>query len=59
MSTRLGGQQAFNVSLVLGLILLGFVLLVPKGIVPYATDLLRSFADRASSHEQRRARGLL
>jgi ABC-type branched-subunit amino acid transport system permease subunit len=59
LSTRLGGQQAFNVSLVLGLILLGFVLLVPKGIVPYATDLLRSFADRASSHEQRRARGLL
>lgn len=32
--SQIGSQQAFNSNLVLGVILVGFVLLLPKGIVP-------------------------
>jgi ABC-type branched-subunit amino acid transport system permease subunit len=34
LTTQIGTQQTFNSNLVLGLILVGFVLLVPRGIVP-------------------------
>ena len=50
ISTQLGTQQVLNANLVLGVILIGFVLLVPKGITPTVLDLL----DRA---RQRRSPG--
>ena len=58
LSTQLGTQQYFNANLVLGIILVGFVLLVPKGIVPSVASLLRQAACRrdqlvASVHERR------
>jgi ABC-type branched-subunit amino acid transport system permease subunit len=34
LSTQIGTQQTFNSNLILGAILVGFVLLVPRGIVP-------------------------
>jgi hypothetical protein len=34
LTTQIGTQQTFNSNLVLGAILVGFVLLVPRGIVP-------------------------
>lgn len=34
LNSKIGSQQAFNSNLVLGVILVGFVLLLPKGIVP-------------------------
>jgi ABC-type branched-subunit amino acid transport system permease subunit len=40
LSTAIGTQQAFNSNLVLGAILVGFVLLVPRGIVPSLGDLI-------------------
>ncbi|MFO1146758.1 MAG: branched-chain amino acid ABC transporter permease [Alsobacter sp.] len=52
---QIGSQQAFNSNLVLGVILVGFVLLLPKGIVPTARDLLtrlfRMPAERAATPE--------
>ncbi|MFU0504705.1 branched-chain amino acid ABC transporter permease [Pseudaminobacter sp. NGMCC 1.201702] len=41
LATQLGTQQLLNANLVLGIILIGFVLLVPKGIVPSACDLMQ------------------
>lgn len=38
--SQIGSQQAFNSNLVLGAILVGFVLLLPKGIVPTAQMIL-------------------
>lgn len=37
---RIGAQQAVNANLVLGVILVGFVLLLPKGLVPTARGIL-------------------
>jgi urea transport system permease protein len=42
--SKIGSQQTFNANLVLGVILVGFVLLLPKGIVPTVRDLARSAA---------------
>jgi ABC-type branched-subunit amino acid transport system permease subunit len=39
LSTQIGTQQTFNSNLVLGAILVGFVLLVPRGIVPSAMNI--------------------
>jgi ABC-type branched-subunit amino acid transport system permease subunit len=39
LTTQIGTQQTFNSNLVLGAILVGFVLLVPKGIVPSAISI--------------------
>jgi ABC-type branched-subunit amino acid transport system permease subunit len=39
LSTQIGTQQTFNSNLVLGAILVGFVLLVPRGIVPSAISI--------------------
>jgi branched-chain amino acid transport system permease protein len=38
MVTEIGTQQRFNANLVLGAILIGFVLLVPKGLAPTLRD---------------------
>lgn len=40
LSTEIGTQQTFNSNLVLGAILVVFVLLVPRGIVPSLGDLI-------------------
>jgi ABC-type branched-subunit amino acid transport system permease subunit len=48
--SRIGGQQVFDANLLLGAILVGFVLLVPQGVVPAATALLaRAFRRRPSA----------
>ncbi len=39
LSTQIGTQQVFNANLVLGAILVGFVLLVPRGVVPSLCNL--------------------
>lgn len=48
ISTQLGTQQLLNANLVLGVILIGFVLLVPKGITPTVLDLLERTCQRRS-----------
>ncbi|MBS0448936.1 MAG: branched-chain amino acid ABC transporter permease [Proteobacteria bacterium] len=40
LTTQIGTQQTFNANLVLGAILVVFVLLVPRGLVPSLGDLL-------------------
>jgi ABC-type branched-subunit amino acid transport system permease subunit len=48
--SRIGAQQIFDANLLLGAILVGFVLLVPQGVVPAATGLLaRAFRRRPST----------
>jgi len=42
----IGTQQTLNANLLLGVILMGFVLLVPQGVVPAARVLLRGLLDR-------------
>lgn len=48
ITTQIGTQQAFNSNLVLGAILVGFVLMVPRGVVPSLVSvgdwLLRRFS---------------
>lgn len=44
--TEVGTQQALNTYLVLGAILLAFVSLVPRGILPVLGDLVQSVRDR-------------
>ena len=41
LTTQIGTQQTFNSNLVLGAILVLFVLLVPKGIIPSLGDMLQ------------------
>jgi branched-chain amino acid transport system permease protein len=41
LTTQIGTQQTFNSNLVLGVILVVFVLLVPKGIIPSLGDVLQ------------------
>lgn len=48
ISTQLGTQQLLNANLVLGVILIGFVLLVPKGIAPTVLDLIGRTCQRRS-----------
>ena len=47
LTTQIGTQQTFNSNLVLGAILVGFVLLVPRGIVPSTISLCDWLARRA------------
>lgn len=42
LTTQIGTQQTVNANLVLGAILLGFVLLVPRGILPSLGDLIEA-----------------
>jgi ABC-type branched-subunit amino acid transport system permease subunit len=46
LTTAIGTQQTFNSNLVLGVILVVFVLLVPRGIVPSLGDLIDTLARR-------------
>jgi ABC-type branched-subunit amino acid transport system permease subunit len=46
LTTQIGTQQTFNANLVLGAILVVFVLLVPKGLVPTLGDVLKRLATR-------------
>jgi branched-chain amino acid transport system permease protein len=48
IATQLGTQQVLNANLVLGTILIGFVLLVPKGITPTVLDLIERTCQRRS-----------
>jgi ABC-type branched-subunit amino acid transport system permease subunit len=41
LTSWLGGMDLFNTNLVLGVILIAFVLLIPKGLVPTLTGLVR------------------
>jgi branched-chain amino acid transport system permease protein len=61
LTASLGGQQTLNNNLVLGIILIVFVLLVPRGIAPTVADWFtggrrrRAGADRAARRARRRA----
>ena len=63
LTAVLGTQSAINNSLVLGIILVGFVLAVPKGVVPTLVDWLtirrsrRSLRAREQRMRARRSRG--
>lgn len=46
LTTQIGTQQTFNSNLVLGAILVVFVLLVPRGLVPSLGDLLAKLFQR-------------
>ncbi|WP_063829674.1 branched-chain amino acid ABC transporter permease [Paraburkholderia dilworthii] len=46
LTTQLGTQQTFNASLILGAILVVFVLLMPKGIVPSIGLVIERFSRR-------------
>ena len=41
LTTQIGTQQTFNANLVLGAVLVAFVLLVPRGLVPSLGDVLQ------------------
>ena len=49
--TLLGAQALVNANLVLGVILIVFVLLVPRGVVPVVRDLLLSLTRRRSRQD--------
>ena len=53
LSTEIGTQQTFNSNLVLGAILVVFVLLVPRGIVPSLGDLIAHGWGRISRLKRR------
>ena len=53
LSTEIGTQQTFNSNLVLGAILVVFVLLVPRGIVPSLGDLIAHGSSRFSRLQRR------
>jgi ABC-type branched-subunit amino acid transport system permease subunit len=46
LTMQIGTQQTFNSNLVLGAILVVFVLLVPRGVVPTVGDLIDKFLAR-------------
>jgi ABC-type branched-subunit amino acid transport system permease subunit len=53
--TQIGSQQTFNANLVLGAILVGFVVLVPRGIVPTIGDALAFAWRQLGARRARRA----
>ncbi len=55
LTASLGGQSVFNNNLVLGIILILFVLLVPKGVAPTLIDWTRR-RSRPAGRERRRRR---
>jgi urea transport system permease protein len=50
--TRIGTQQTFNANLVLGAILVAFVLLLPKGIVPTIRSLVARLVDKTKPNSE-------
>ncbi|RAI00323.1 branched-chain amino acid ABC transporter permease [Acuticoccus sediminis] len=57
LTSYLGTQQVVNANMILGLVLIGFVLLLPKGVVPTVVDLVgRRRTRRAGRSARRRAR---
>lgn len=57
LTSALGAQQWLNTNLVLGVILIGFVLLVPKGVIPSITDWADGRREkRVSRSRERRMR---
>ncbi|UOM35191.1 branched-chain amino acid ABC transporter permease [Acuticoccus sp. I52.16.1] len=58
LTSKLGTQQTVNANMVLGLVLIGFVLLLPKGVVPTVIELAgRRWTRRSGRAARRRARG--
>ena len=63
LTSALGTQSTFNNNLVLGIILVVFVLLVPKGVIPTLADWMtarrnrRALRARERRMRMRRARG--
>jgi branched-chain amino acid transport system permease protein len=57
LTSSLGGQSLFNNNLVLGIILIFFVLLVPKGIAPTIVDWFEGRRRKRSPQRRRRSRG--
>lgn len=55
LTAHIGTQQTFNANLVLGAILLGFVLMVPRGLLPSLGDLIDAGLRRW--RQRRAARG--
>lgn len=55
LNTRIGTQQVFNSNLVLGVILLVFVLAVPRGLVPTIGDLIERVWSRMKASPRRTA----
>ncbi len=56
LTSALGGQSLLNNNLVLGVILIVFVLLVPKGVAPTVTDWVMARRKKAPKRVRRRAR---
>ncbi|MFN3262206.1 MAG: ABC transporter permease subunit [Pikeienuella sp.] len=56
LTASLGGQSVFNNNLVLGIILILFVLLVPKGVAPTIVDWTRGRRRAPGRTRRRRAR---
>ncbi len=54
LTSALGAQQWLNTNLVLGVILIGFVLLVPKGVIPSITDWADGRRERRVSRSRER-----
>jgi branched-chain amino acid transport system permease protein len=50
----LGGQSVLNNNLVLGVILIVFVLLVPKGVAPTIIDWINARRKKAPTRTRRR-----
>jgi branched-chain amino acid transport system permease protein len=48
LTAQIGTQQVFNANLVLGAILLIFVVLVPKGIIPSLGSLGQRWLERSA-----------
>ncbi|KQT47392.1 urea ABC transporter [Aureimonas sp. Leaf454] len=56
--SQIGSQQTFNANLVLGIILVAFVLLLPKGIVPTLRDGLSGLRHRLGSRSRSKTAAL-
>ncbi len=52
LASWLGAMNLINTNLVLGAILVAFVLLVPKGLLPSVRDLARRTISRSPDHEE-------
>jgi branched-chain amino acid transport system permease protein len=57
LTSALGGQSVLNNNLVLGIILIFFVLLVPKGVAPTLTDWFTKRRKPVHNSRRRRRQG--